>query len=148
MGGILARPAFYAGRPNAWMAFRMAAEACAGGGGEARGRFPGRGGFKHGFCPVFYRGRCLKILTGPKETVFTANVIFGPGCRSSQEAKRPGDPAFGSPGFRHLAMRPWLCLRCIRSAGWTAGAGQYRRQSAPYRPGYPPVPPQSPPGRG
>ncbi|MGN1014857.1 MAG: carboxymuconolactone decarboxylase family protein [Butyricicoccus sp.] len=82
MAEILTHLAFYAGWPNAWAAFRMAADVYRDDSGTDGGLF-GLGEPNDAYANYFVGQSYLNPLTDPKQTVFVANVTFEPGCRNN-----------------------------------------------------------------
>ena len=81
MAEILTHAAFYAGWPNAWAAFRVAAEVYRDDPGVSGGIF-GLGQPNNSYARYFTGKSYLNPLTNPEETIFLANVTFEPGCRN------------------------------------------------------------------
>lgn len=89
---ILTHLAFYAGWPNAWAAFRVAASVYKDDDGMDGGLF-GIGAPNDAYSRYFTGRSYLKPLTDPERTVFMANVTFEPGCRNNwhvHQAKKGG----------------------------------------------------------
>ncbi len=119
MAEILTHLAFYAGWPNAWAAFRMAKEVYAGDGEqEQHGGFFGQGEPNTAFAQYFTGVSYIKSLTGPKETVFIANVTFEPGCRNNWHIHRAK-----SGGGQILV--------CVDGEGWYQEDGKPARSLKP-----------------
>ena len=119
MAKILTHLAFYAGWPNAWAAFRMAKEVYAGDGEqEQHGGFFGQGEPNTAFAQYFTGVSYIKSLTGPKETVFIANVTFEPGCRNNWHIHRAK-----SGGGQILV--------CVDGEGWYQEDGKPARSLKP-----------------
>ena len=119
MAKILTHLAFYAGWPNTWAAFRMAKEVYAGDGEqEQHGGFFGQGEPNTAFAQYFTGVSYIKSLTGPKETVFIANVTFEPGCRNNWHIHRAK-----SGGGQILV--------CVDGEGWYQEDGKPARSLKP-----------------
>ena len=114
MAEILTHLAFYAGWPNAWVAFRMAKEVYAEeaeAGAEEHGGFFGMGEPNVSYAKYFIGQSYLKPLTDPKETVFIANVTFEPGCRNNWH-------------IHHADKGGGQLLICVDGEGWYQEEGK------------------------
>ena len=118
MAEILTHLAFYAGWPNAWAAFRMAAEAYRDDPGGWGGMF-GLGAPNEAYAQYFIGQSYLKPLTDPKETVFLANVTFEPGCRNNWHVHR-------------AAKGGGQILLCVDGCGWYQ---EWNQEARALRPG-------------
>ena len=118
MAEILTHIAFYAGWPNAWVAFRMAKEVYSEGENvkEEHGGFFGIGEANTAYAQYFVGNSYLKPLTNLKETkVFIANVTFEPGCRNNWHIHK------STSGGGQI-------LICVEGEGWYQEEGK-RAQS-------------------
>ena len=119
MAALLTHVAFYAGWPNAWAAFRMAADVyadCAD--CEGRGGFFGLGEPNDAYAQYFSGRSFLKPLTDPTQTVFMANVTFEPGCRNNWHIHR-------------AASGGGQILVCVDGFGWYQAEGEPARLLRP-----------------
>lgn len=117
MAELLTHLAFYAGWPNAWAAFRMAAEVYREDDGADGGLF-GLGAPNEAYAQYFVGNSYLKPLTDPKETVFVANVTFEPGCRNNWHVHQ-------------AAQGGGQLLLCTAGRGWYQEWGQTARELHP-----------------
>ncbi len=117
MAEILTHAAFYAGWPNAWAAFRVAAEAYRGGPGADGGMF-GLGQPNWDYAQYFTGTSCRKPLTPPGEPISLANVTFEPGCRSHWH-------------IHHAARGGGQVLLCTNGRGWYQAWGSGARELHP-----------------
>ena len=117
MAEILTHAAFYAGWPNAWAAFRVAAEAYRGGPGADGGMF-GLGQPNWDYAQYFTGTSYRKPLTNPEETIFLANVTFEPGCRNHWH-------------IHHAAKGGGQILLCTDGRGWYQAWGGEARELRP-----------------
>jgi 4-carboxymuconolactone decarboxylase len=117
MAEILTHAAFYAGWPNAWAAFRVAAEVYRGGPGADGGMF-GLGQPNWDYAQYFTGTSCRKPLTPPGEPISLANVTFEPGCRSHWH-------------IHHAAKGGGQVLLCTNGRGWYQAWGSGARELHP-----------------
>lgn len=117
MAEILTHLAFYAGWPNAWAAFRVAAEVYRGGPGADGGMF-GLGQPNWDYAQYFTGTSCRKPLTPPGEPISLANVTFEPGCRSHWH-------------IHHAAKGGGQVLLCTNGRGWYQAWGSGARELHP-----------------
>lgn len=117
MAEILTHAAFYAGWPNAWAAFRVAAEVYRDDPGVSGGIF-GLGQPNNSYARYFTGKSYLNPLTNPEETIFLANVTFEPGCRNNWHIHR----ASGGGG---------QILICVAGSGWYQEDGKPARSLGP-----------------
>jgi len=117
MAEILTHAAFYAGWPNAWAAFRVAAEVYRGGPGADGGMF-GLGQPNWDYAQYFTGTSCRKPLTPPGEPISLANVTFEPGCRSHWH-------------IHHAARGGGQVLLCTNGRGWYQAWGSGARELHP-----------------
>lgn len=117
MAEILTHAAFYAGWPNAWAAFRVAAEVYRGGPGADGGMF-GLGQPNWDYAQYFTGNSCRKPLTPPGEPFFLANVTFEPGCRSHWH-------------IHHAARGGGQVLLCTNGRGWYQAWGSGAQELHP-----------------
>lgn len=117
MAEILTHLAFYAGWPNAWAAFRVAADVYKDDAG-ADGRLFGLGQPNEAYAAHFVGRSYLKPLTDPRETVFMANVTFEPGCRNDWHIHR-------------AARGGGQILLCTGGRGWYQAWSQEARELLP-----------------
>ena len=117
MAEILTHAAFYAGWPNAWAAFRVAAEAYRGGPGADGGMF-GLGQPNWDYAQYFTGTSYRKPLTPPGEPISLANVTFEPGCRSHWH-------------IHHAAKGGGQVLLCTNGRGWYQAWGSGARELHP-----------------
>lgn len=117
MAEILTHLAFYAGWPNAWAAFRVAAELYRDDDGADGGLF-GLGAPNDAFAQYFVGKSYLKPLTDPKETILMANVTFEPGCRNNWH-------------IHHAARGGGQILLCTGGRGWYQEWGKDARELFP-----------------
>lgn len=105
MADILTHLAFYAGWPNAWAAFRMAKTVYGEDEASGHGGMFGMGAPNEAYSRYFVGTSYLKPLTGPKETVFLANVTFSPACRNHWH-------------IHHADEGGGQLLLCVEGEGW------------------------------
>ncbi len=117
MAEILTHAAFYAGWPNAWAAFRVAAEVYRGGPGADGGMFD-LGQPNWDYAQYFTGNSCRKPLTPPGEPISLANVTFEPGCRSHWHT-------------HHAAKGGGQVLLCTNGRGWYQAWGSGARELHP-----------------
>ena len=117
MAEILTHLAFYAGWPNAWAAFRAAAEVYQGDAGADGGLF-GLGEPNTAYTQYFIGNSYLKPLTDPDRTIFLANVTFEPGCRNTWHIHR-------------AARGGGQILLCTNGRGWYQEWGREARELFP-----------------
>ena len=114
---ILTHAAFYAGWPNAWAAFRVAAEVYRDDPGVSGGIF-GLGQPNNSYARYFTGKSYLNPLTNPEETIFLANVTFEPGCRNHWH-------------IHHAAKGGGQILLCTDGRGWYQAWGGEARELRP-----------------
>ncbi len=117
MAEILTHAAFYAGWPNAWAAFRVAAEVYRDDPGVSGGIF-GLGQPNNSYARYFTGKSYLNPLTNPEETIFLANVTFEPGCRNHWH-------------IHHAAKGGGQILLCTDGRGWYQAWGGEARELRP-----------------
>jgi alkylhydroperoxidase/carboxymuconolactone decarboxylase family protein YurZ/quercetin dioxygenase-like cupin family protein len=117
MAEILTHVAFYAGWPNAWAAFRAAAEVYRDDPGVSGGIF-GLGQPNNSYARYFTGKSYLNPLTNPEETIFLANVTFEPGCRNHWH-------------IHHAAKGGGQILLCTDGRGWYQAWGGEARELRP-----------------
>ena len=117
MAEILTHAAFYAGWPNAWAAFRVAAEVYRDGPGADGGMF-GLGQPNWDYAQYFTRTSYRNPLTPPGEPISLANVTFEPGCRSHWH-------------IHHAARGGGQVLLCTNGRGWYQAWGSGARELHP-----------------
>ena len=117
MAEILTHAAFYAGWPNAWAAFRVAAEVYRDDPGVSGGIF-GLGQPNNSYARYFTGKSYLNPLTNPEETIFLANVTFEPGCRNNWH-------------IHHAAKGGGQILLCTDGRGWYQAWGGEARELRP-----------------
>ena len=117
MAEILTHAAFYAGWPNAWAAFRVAAEVYRDDPGVSGGIF-GLGQPNNSYARYFTGKSYLNPLTNPEETIFLANVTFEPGCRNNWH-------------IHHAAKGGGQILLCTGGRGWYQAWGKEARELLP-----------------
>ena len=117
MAEILTHAAFYAGWPNAWAAFRVAAEVYRDDPGVSGGLF-GLGQPNNSYARYFTGKSYLNPLTNPEETIFLANVTFEPGCRNHWH-------------IHHAAKGGGQILLCTDGRGWYQAWGGEARELRP-----------------
>ena len=117
MAEILTHAAFYAGWPNAWAAFRVAAEAYRDGPGADGGMF-GLGQPNWDYAQYFTGTSYRNPLTPPGEPISLANVTFEPGCRSHWH-------------IHHAARGGGQVLLCTNGRGWYQAWGSGARELHP-----------------
>lgn len=117
MAEILTHLAFYAGWPNAWAAFRAAAEVYKDDAGADGGLF-GLGEPNDAYAQYFVGKSYLKPLTDPQKTVFMANVTFEPGCRNNWH-------------IHHAEKGGGQILLCTGGRGWYQEWGKEARGLLP-----------------
>ena len=117
MAEILTHAAFYAGWPNAWAAFRVAAEVYRDDPGVSGGIF-GLGQPNWDYAQYFTGTSYRKPLTPPGETIFLANVTFEPGCRNHWH-------------IHHAAKGGGQILLCTDGRGWYQAWGGEARELRP-----------------
>ena len=117
MAEILTHAAFYAGWPNAWAAFRVAAEVYRDDPGVSGGIF-GLGQPNNSYARYFTGKSYLNPLTTPEETIFLANVPFEPGCRNHWH-------------IHHAAKGGGQILLCTDGRGWYQAWGGEARELRP-----------------
>ena len=117
MAEILTHAAFYAGWPNAWAAFRVAAEVYRDDPGVSGGIF-GLGQPNNSYARYFTGKSYLNPLTNPEETIFLANVTFEPGCRNHWH-------------IHHAAKGGVQLLLCTYGRGWYQAWGGEARELRP-----------------
>ena len=117
MAEILTHLAFYAGWPNAWAAFRVAADVYKDDAGADGGLF-GLGQPNEAYAAHFVGRSYLKPLIDPRETVFMANVTFEPGCRNDWHIHR-------------AARGGGQILLCTGGRGWYQAWSQEARELLP-----------------
>ena len=115
MAEILTHLAFYAGWPNAWAAFRMAAEVYREDDGADGGLF-GLGAPNDAYAQYFVGRSYLKMLT--TQGVPIANVTFEPGCRNNWHIHK------AEQGGGQL-------LLCTAGRGWYQEWGKQARELHP-----------------
>ena len=109
---LLTHIAFYAGWPNAWVAFRMAKEVYADDiAAEEHGGLFGQGEENTAYAKYFIGKSYLKPLTDPSKTVFVANVTFEPGCRNNWHV-------------HHAKQGGGQLLICVDGEGWYQEEGK------------------------
>ncbi len=117
MAELLTHIAFYAGWPNAWAAFRKAKDIYA----EDDGRFGGLFGLGEpntAYAKYFVGNSYLNPLTGPRKSVYMANVTFEPKCRNNWH-------------IHHAASGGGQILLCTDGRGWDQEAGKQARELHP-----------------
>ena len=117
MAEILTHAAFYAGWPNAWAAFRVAAEVYRDDPGVSGGIFS-LGQPNNSYARYFTGKSYLNPLTNPEETIFLANVTFEPGCRNHWH-------------IHHAAKGGGQILLCTDGRGWYQAWGGEARELRP-----------------
>ena len=117
MAEILTHAAFYAGWPNAWAAFRVAAEVYRDDPGVSGGIF-GLGQPNNSYARYFTGKSYLNPLTNPEETIFLANVTFEPGCRCHWH-------------IHHASRGGGQILLCTDGRGWYQAWGGEARELRP-----------------
>ena len=117
MAEILTHAAFYAGWPNAWAAFRVAAEVYRDDPGVSGGIF-GLGQPNNSYARYFTGKSYLNPLTNPEETIFLANVTFEPGCHNHWH-------------IHHAAKGGGQILLCTDGRGWYQAWGGEARELRP-----------------
>ena len=115
MAEVLTHLAFYAGWPNAWAAFRMAAEVYREDDGADGGLF-GLGAPNDAYAQYFVGRSYLKMLT--TQGVPIANVTFEPGCRNNWHIHK------AEQGGGQL-------LLCTAGRGWYQEWGKQARELPP-----------------
>ena len=115
MAEVLTHLAFYAGWPNAWAAFRMAAEVYREDDGADGGLF-GLGAPNDAYAQYFVGRSYLKMLT--TQGVPIANVTFEPGCRNNWHIHK------AEQGGGQL-------LLCTAGRGWYQEWGKQARELHP-----------------
>ena len=117
MAELLTHIAFYAGWPNAWAAFRKAKDIYA----EDDGRFGGLFGLGEpntAYAKYFVGNSYLNPLTGPRKSVYMANVTFEPKCRNNWH-------------IHHAASGGGQILLCTDGRGCYQEAGKQARELHP-----------------
>ena len=120
MAEILTHVAFYAGWPNAWVAFNMAKEVYADdtASADGHGGLFGLGEPNVTFGKYFIGQSYLKALTGPDDYLPIHNVTFEPGCRNNWH-------------IHHASKGGGQVLICVEGEGWYQEEGKPARRLHP-----------------
>ena len=117
MAAILTHLTFYAGWPNAWVAFRIAKDIYKEDDRNYGGMF-GLGELNTQFSQWFTGKSYLKPLTNPTQTVFMANVTFEPKCRNNWH-------------IHHAKEGGGQILLCTSGRGWYQEWGKEAQELNP-----------------